>query len=152
MGVGLGGLLVAVENHQRSIGFFDHVAKHEPKAAPQQGLTAATWVQDVRPVQARSGLAATSARVELTTRIYKNMLAEPQDDIDTVAYTAADTLMGAYSGDFELGGVVANVDLLGAHGEPLRARAGYLNQSGSLYRVFDILTPLILNDVWAQAA
>ena len=152
MGISMGGLLTAVENHQRSIGFFDHVAKHEPKAAPQEGLTAATWVQDIRPVQARSGLAATSARVELTTRIYKNMLAEPQDDIDTEAYAAADKLMEAYNGDFALGGVVANVDLLGAHGEPLRARAGYLNQSGSLYRVFDILTPLIINDAWTQTA
>lgn len=149
--INLKSLLQAVENHQRSIGFFEHVTNHEPKARPGPGLTAATWIQDVRPTQSRSGLAATSVRVELTTRIYVSMLAEPADDIDPNAYAAADKLMEAYTGDFELGGAVANVDLLGAHGEPLRARAGYLNQSGALYRVFDIITPLILNDAWTQS-
>lgn len=150
MTVNLRTLLVGIEDHQRSIGFFDYVTKHEPKNRPGPGLTCATWIQDVRPIQARSGLAATSTRIEFITRIYTNMLTEPADDIDPNVYAAADGLMGAYTGDFELGGAVANVDLLGAHGEPLRARAGYLNQSGNLYRVFDIITPLVLNDVWTQ--
>lgn len=144
-------LFSALENHQRSIGFFDRVAKHEPKASPGPGLTCASWFQDVRPVPARSGLAATSVRVEFVTRIYNNMLAEPADAIDPRVYAAADSLMEAYSGDFTLGGSVGNVDLLGANGEPLRARAGYLNQSGSLYRVFDAVTPLIINDAWSQS-
>lgn len=147
----LAALATALENHQRAIGFFDLVVKHEPKASPGPGLSAASWFQDVRPVQARSGLDATSVRVEFVTRIYTGFSAEPADGIDADVYAAADALMSAYNGAFTLGGVVAQVDVLGAHGEPLRARAGYLNQSGTLYRVFDIITPLILNDVWSQS-
>ena len=90
MTVDLVALGAAIETHQRSIGFFDYVTKHEPKNRPGPGLTAATWIQDVRPTQARSGLAATSIRIEFTTRIYSNMLAEPADDIDVNVYTAAE--------------------------------------------------------------
>lgn len=152
MAVSLSAIYTAVESHQRSIGFFDHIAKHEPKATPEQGLTAASWIQDLRPVQARSGLAATSVRVEFVTRIYHNMLAEPQDDIDLRCFDAIDTLMETYTGDFTLGGLVSHVDVLGGVGEPLRARGAYLSQSGTLYRVFDIITPLIINDAWTQSA
>ena len=150
MSVDLQGLLTAIEDHQRSIGFFEEVARHEPKNAPGDGITAATWVQDVRPIQ-RSGLAATSTRVEVTTRIYTSMLQEPADDIDPRVYAAADKLMEAYTGDFKLGGRLRSIDLLGAHGEPLRARAGYLNQSGMMYRVFDIITPMVVNDAYTQS-
>lgn len=147
-------LLTAIIDHQASIGFFESVSQHEPKNDPGPGVTAATWVQDVRPVQAASGLAATSVRVEFTTRLYRDMLGEPADQIDPEMYAAADKLMEAYTGDFQLGGVegTRNVDLLGAHGEPLRMRAGYLNQGGTLFRILDILTPLVVNDVWDQAA
>ena len=150
--VAFASLFDAIESHQHSIGFFEHVTKHEPKSAPDHGLTASTWLQDVRPVQARSGLSATSIRIEFTTRIYHNMLAQPEDEIDTKCFTAIDVLFTAYTGDFTLGGQISHVDILGAHGEPLRARGAYLNQSGTLYRVYDIITPLIVNDAWPQAA
>ena len=151
-GVDLKGLFEACESHQMAIGFFDGgMSRHEPKSAPGWGLSAASWLQDVRPVQAASGLAATSVRVELVTRIYMNMLAEDEDRIDPDAYAAADVLMAAYHGDFTLDGMVRNVDLLGAHGEPLRTRAGYIRIGGSMYRTLDVITPLILNDVWTQS-
>jgi hypothetical protein len=60
--------------------------------------------------------------------------------------------MAAYSGDFELGGNVRNVDLLGQASEGLTAQAGYLEQDGKLYRVMTINLPLIVNDVWNQVA
>jgi hypothetical protein len=144
-------LLGPLEDHQRSIGFFDYVAKHEPKNRPGEGLTAASWFQRVGPAAGLSGLASTSIRVEFITRIYMNMLAEPADEIDPQAYEAADKLMSAYSADFQLGGEVMQVDLLGAYGEPLSARAGYLNQQGALYRVLDVITPLILDNHWSQS-
>jgi hypothetical protein len=64
---------------------------------------------------------------------------------------AVNGLMNAYCGDFELGGTVANVDLLGAHGRGagrgLRLHALRLDDvpGGHAHH------PLILNDVWTEA-
>ena len=151
MAINLRTLFDAIESHQATSGFFELVARHEPKSTPGPGLSAANWFNSVRPVALASGLAATAARVELVTRIYTNMLAEPADAIDSDVYDAVDFLLGLYHGDFTLGGNIRNIDLLGAHGEPLHARAGYLNQSRVLYRIVDLVTPLIINDAWTQA-
>lgn len=143
-------------SHQKAAGFFDLVITHEPKSAPPNGVTAATFFQQIRPVQRVSGLAAVSVRVEVVTRIYTPMLDLDESRIDPRVYRAATLLMEEYAGDFELnaGGTrrAMHVDLLGAHGDPLQARAGYLNQDGRVYRVFDVITPLIIDDVWSMAA
>jgi hypothetical protein len=134
------------------LGLFERVNTSEPKNSPGNGLTAAVWLQMVSPVAAASGLAATSARVEFMLRIYSNMLQEPQDAIDPEILSAVDVLMGAYSGDFDLGGTVRNVDLLGAHGVGLSAVAGYLAVDNKMFRVVDLTLPLIVNNVWEQVA
>jgi len=147
--LGAAGILAAVKSHALATGLFEQVLGHEPKSAPGNGLTAAVWVQSLRPV-ASSGLASTSARLQLSLRVYTNMLQEPQDDIDTRILGAVDVLMAAYSADFTLGGLVRDVDLLGADGDPLSADAGYLEQDGKLYRVIVISLPLVVNDLYGQ--
>jgi hypothetical protein len=59
--------------------------------------------------------------------------------------------MAAYSGDFTLGDVVQEVDLLGEVGVPLRAQAGYITINQTMYRCMDITLPLIVNDLWSQS-
>jgi hypothetical protein len=145
-------ILDAAKSHAEGLGIFEEVMTHEPKSSPGAGLRAAMWVQDIGPVPAGSGLAQTSARLAIWVRIYQNMLAEPQDLIDPDVLDAVSALMGAYSGDFDLGGLVRNVDLLAAAGEPLMARAGYINQDGTLHRVMTVTLPLIVNDAWTQEA
>lgn len=152
MAIGIQALIDAAASHASASGHFERVQGHEPKSAPGNGLHCAVWVQDIGPVPLGSGLASTTARVVLMVRLYANMLREPQDGIDPALVGATDALLAAYSGDFDLGGNVRNVDLLGAHGEPLSAKAGYLNQDNRLYRVIDIVLPLIVNDVWDQGA
>lgn len=145
-------IIDAACSHALSLGEFDQVNGHEPKRAPGNGLSASVWAQSLRPIQARSGLASTSALLVLNIRAMTSMLAEPQDGIDPALVGAVDALLRAYSGDFELGGLVANVDLLGAYGPGLSADAGYLNQDQQLYRVVVITLPLVVNDLWSQAA
>lgn len=146
------GIINAAVSHAMASGLFDRVNGHEPKSAPGAGLTAAVWVQRISPVQANSGLASTSARVELTVQLYTSMLAEPADMIDPNLLTACATLMGAYSGDFTLGDLVECVDLLGMAGEPMQAKAGYLQQDNKLYRIMAITLPVIVADAWDQVA
>ena len=152
MSVDLAPLVDAAVSHALTTGLFEKVNGHEPKSAPGSGLTAAVWAQSIGPVQS-SGLSSSSGRVELNVRIYTNMLSEPQDAIDPRMIAATSTLLSQYSGDFDLGVTgVRNVDLLGLAGVPLSAQAGYLNQDGKLYRVMTLTLPVIVNDVWDQAA
>jgi hypothetical protein len=145
-------ILDAVESHALASGYFQTVNGHEPKSAPGTGLTAAVWVEQIGPARGGSGLNSTSARLALYVRLYTPMLQEPADAIDPNLMTALDALMAAYSGDFTLDGLVREVDLLGIHGDPLSARAGYLTTSGAEYRVMTITLPLIVSDLWEQAA
>lgn len=137
-------------SHAQALGVFGQVLAHEPVSAPGSGLTFAVWLGDIGPVQS-SGLNSTSARVTFNGRVYLPADTEPMDDVDLVIGGAAASVIGAYSGDFTLGGTVRNVDLLG-EGEALKARLGYLQLGSTTYRIATITIPTTINDVWTQAA
>lgn len=151
MALDFSAILNVVVSHAKSLGVFEVVTTHEPKSAPNNGVCASVWLESVVPVRT-SGLAATSMRVELSVRIYKQMLAEPEDDIDLSLTDAMSLFLDTLSDDFELGGQVRSVDLLGSAGTPLSARAGYVRQDSGIYRVITVTVPLIVNDVHTQAA
>jgi hypothetical protein len=143
-------VLTAVADHAARSGLFSRVNKHEPKSAPDGKLIAAIWVQSIGP--AESGLASTSVRLVLMVRVYTSMISDPPDAIDPAIVRAVDVLMTAYSGDFTLGGLVRNIDLMGRAASRCPLRPRYLNQDNKIFRVMDITLPLILNDVWEQVA
>lgn len=145
-------LIDALVSHASAAGFFDSVNGHEPKSAPGDGLTYSVWVQQIGPATGASVLAATAARVAMTGRLYKPFRSQPDDSIDPDMVDALDALLAAYSGDFTLGGTIRNVDLLGAHGEPLGMRAGYQTIDKTVYRILDITIPMIISDAWTQEA
>jgi hypothetical protein len=133
-------------------GYFERVNGHEPLNPPGNGLTAALWVQSMGPVPAGSGLAATSARLVFMVRLFAPAMQLPTDDIDPNLMAATDALMTAYSGDFEFGGQVRNVDLLGQAGIALSAEAGWVDYGdGAKFRVITITLPVIVNNAWTQA-
>lgn len=144
-------IIDAVCSYAEATGYYDRVQAHEPKSAPGNGLNAAVWVDSVRPIPQRSGLAKTSAVLALNLRIYQNMLSEPQDAIDPNVTIACDALMNAVTGGFTLGGAVSEVDLLGEYGQPLGAQAGYLQQDNRLYRAVTVTIPVVINDCWDQS-
>jgi hypothetical protein len=152
MAVDIQGIFDAVQSHAASIGYFERVNTHEYKAAPGIGLYCEIWIDYIGPVPQASGLSLTTGLLTFMVRIRTSMTQEPQDAIDPAIVKATVDLLGAYSGDFELGGEVRNVDLLGQTESRLSARAGYLAQDGKLYRVMTITLPLIVNDIWQQAA
>lgn len=140
----------ALVSHALSSGHFAQVNEHEPKSRVGTGLTAAVWFTRIRPAPGASGLAATSVVMLFTLRMYLSMTAEPQDAIDPAMLAATDDLMTAYSSDFQLDGMIRNIDLLGEFGQPLEALSGYLDVGGTKHRVTDIFIPLVVNDVFAQ--
>lgn len=145
-------------DHALALGLFSQVLGYEPKGNVQgvQGMPlAAVWVQSVGPVPMNSGLATTSVRVEFTFRIYSQLglsMSGPGDEkVDPSLSDAAAAFMFNLSGDFDLDGTVYAIDLLGMAGPALSAKAGYLNLSGTHYRIMDITVPVIISDVWPQA-
>lgn len=143
-------LIARIESHALALGIFSQFNGYEPKSAPRSpGLVGALWSSSIAPIRS-SGLAATSARVEFNVRVYQTMLKNPQESIDPTVMDAVDQLFTAYSGDFDLGGTVRHIDLLGAYGTPLQAVAGYIDQDNTKFRVMLITLPVIVNDAWSQ--
>ena len=145
-------ILNELVSHADGLGRFERVNEHEPKNAPGSGITAAIWLDRMRPVTS-SGLASTSALLVFNVRLYAALLNVSDDLIDPQMLAAVDELCAAYSGDFTLGGLVRHVDLLGVEASAaLEAVAGYLSTGGNEFRVITITLPLIVNDLWEQVA
>lgn len=146
----ISGIVDATVSHAMSLGLFETVNQHEPVNAPGNGLTCAVWADYIGPVPEASGLTITTAYVIMNVRIYTPWTQLPYDGIDPAMMSATDTLFTAYSGAFSLNGKVRNVDLLGAHGTKLSAKAGYIDQDSKKYRVMTITLPMVVNDSWNQ--
>lgn len=151
MAVDLNALLDPVISHGLSLGVFDRVNQHEPESVPGTGMTMACWLDSGTPPVGGSGLVATSLRIALVVRLYVNLLVESPDTIDPRLMDATSVLLEAYTGDFDMGGSVRAVDLLGMYGDPMSFRAGYLPQGDANFRVMTIVLPLIVDDVWTQS-
>lgn len=142
----------AFASHAMKLGEFERHLKHEPKGTPGQGLTVAFWWESLRPIPLASGLSETSILLELTCRMYKPMLSAPEDAIDPLIMRAVDALFTAVSADFTLGGLIRNVDLLGAHSTGFSARAGYQTINQTMFRVMTIVTPCVVSNAFTQEA
>jgi hypothetical protein len=140
-----------ITSHASKTGLFENVVGHEPKSAPGAGMTCAAWGMEIGPMVSGSGLDYTSALLLWRVELYLSMLTEPMDDIDPRLMTAASTLIGEYSGDFDLGGETRNIDLLGESGTTLKGRMAYKSIDNKIFRTCSIDLAIVVNDVWAQA-
>lgn len=147
-------VLDKIVSHGLATGRFDAVNQHEPKSAPQSGITASCWVQTVKPAGRGSGLDATTGVLILSFRIYMSFVSQPFDAIDPALTAAVTEMMGAMSGDFDFGGVadVRALDLLGMYGTTLSATAGYVEIDRKMFRVMTVTIPVIVNDMFSQVA
>ncbi|MFD9398339.1 hypothetical protein ACFWA4_05900 [Streptomyces sp. NPDC060011] len=150
MTLDVSGIYAQTLSHAKRLGLFQRVLSHEPRSAPGSGLTCCIWAASYSPVDRLSGLDTTSMRLELGARIYINFKAQPEDDIDKKILDATSKFIDSFTGDIQLGGHVMEVDLLGAYGNALGARWGYLEIDKTLYRVADLVVPLIISDIYTQ--
>lgn len=146
-------VLDRIISYAMASGRFDSVNGHEPKSAPGNGVAFAVWVQTMKPARL-SGQAATSLSVLFQGRTYIPFTQQPYDMIDPQVMAATTDLMGAFSGDFDFGGVadVRYVDLLGADGTPLSAAAGYVEIDRRMFRIMTLNIPITINDAFIQVA
>lgn len=149
MALDIQSILDTVASHAMATGHFDAVLGYVSKQSPTNGVTAALYVEDIRPIRT-SGLAQTTVRVELEMQIYSSTYQEPYDGIDAELVRATDAMFTSVISDLDLGSEARVVDVFGAYGQPLRVRSGYLNLDGKEFRVFQIVIPIVVDDVWAQ--
>lgn len=141
-----------VMSHAKRLGIFTRVTWHEPKSAPGSGLTCAMWASSYTPVDSVSGLDVTSMRLEIGCRIYVEFKAQPEDRIDPQILDATSKLIDSFTGDIQLGGTTSmGVDLLGAYGNGLGARWGFVEIDRKQYRIADLVIPLVIDDIYDQS-
>lgn len=132
-------------------GHFEAVLGYVSKQSSTNGITAAFYIEDIRAIRT-SGLASTSVRMEIEMQIYSSTYQAPYDDIDVNLAHAVDAMFTSLLADFDLGGEARNVDVFGKWGHPLRVRSGLMNLDGKEFRVFQVIIPVIIDDVWDQVA
>ena len=149
LGFELAPALDALRSICRKSAGFEIVHPHEPRKPPVSGFSVGAWLNAMDPVPRRSGLAATSLRVEFNVRIYLPMSGRPEA-IDTETARRVDLIFRALHDDITITPADHEIDWLGAYGETVRARSGWLTIENTLVRIMDIFVPIIVNDAYAQ--
>lgn len=144
----------ALISHAMSLGHLASVNETDIGSMPgNSDLIGVLYWRRMRPIPARSGLNTTSVLIEFNMRLIRATNTDPMGEIDPQMMDATDALMNAYSTDFTLGGVVAEIDLLGEYGQALESDSGFLKMTEELtFRIVDITIPCVINDVWTQEA
>jgi len=147
----------AVVSVLQEIGYFDRILNKEPKHAPGHGITAATWVQDLRALPKASGLAMTSSLMTYQVRMYKavdkqgDYLREDLIDINMTKAGAAIIRTVHDPFDFDMDPLVSHVDIMGEHsGAPMAMTMGHIEIDGTVFRAGDIFVPIVIRDMWLQ--
>lgn len=137
--------LVQIQTYLVKSGYFTTVLMGEPKSPPQgDGLTAAVFVNSVSVAQLT--LNTTIESHVLTIRIYRNMLKEPVENIEFELAEAVSEVSNDLLGDIDLGARVRAIDVGGIHAQAYRTNWGYVEVSGVMFRVADIVFGLIVDD------
>jgi hypothetical protein len=114
----------------------------EPKSPPRGDLAAAVFVSDASVVGVT--LQTTIELHELTIRLYRNMMEEPEEDNELRISQAVTGIVSDLLGDYDLGASVRNI-AVGEYGRTVSASYGYLDVGGTMYRSVDISIPLIVD-------
>ena len=130
-------------------GAFDKVNSVEPTSPPGKGFEAAVVFEGAEPYAPAGGFSHLGMVYTILIRIYRNMLAEPQEHIDPDLLDISDVVFDKLAADYDLGATVRNVDFYGETGTGMSTRSGHLEVGGVVYRVLDIRVPVIVNDVVA---
>ncbi len=144
----------ALISHAMASGHFSAVNSTDIGSVPtNEGISAVVWPRSGSPIPGRSGLASTSVLIPFMVRLFHASAVDPLREIDPRMIDATDALLNAYSGDFTLGGIVAEVDLLGQYSDGLSWDSGWVDMGDDgKFRIVDITVPLVINDVWTQEA
>lgn len=139
--------LKRVQSYLQAQGSFGaDVSVGEPKSPPTQdsNLFAAVMMQQAQVAELT--LQTTIETHTLLIRVYRNMLAEPTADIEFSTARVVSDIMSDLFGDADLGGTIRNVDIGGIYGTTPSVTWAYIDLGGVMFRVADLVLPLIVDD------
>lgn len=140
-------LYASLKSAALELGLFQAVDTHEPLNAPGNRLFCSIVLGPLRPLPAASGLSAVSGQITFDFHLWSSAMQKPYDNIDPEILAAAAALMGQLSGEFTLGETVRNIDLFSMSAQP-----GWVDFEGKQFRVVTVSAPVVINDLWVEAA
>jgi hypothetical protein len=138
MTVSLRTTLRTMQSALMATGRFNAVSIGEPLGPPQSIHASLFLGEYSHPL---TTLTTTIERRTVVIRLYVNALAEPQEEIEFRLDEAIAQLQSDLLGDFDLGATVRTIDVTG-----MVARPGYQTVGNTLYRICDVLVPLLVDD------
>lgn len=146
-------IIPALRDHAQQLGVFETVQGHEAKVSPGTGVHCEIFGGGFGLVPSKSGLDSVSLRLTFRIRLRTSWLQQPADDVDSRLLKCLDPLMASYIAGFTLGGLVESLDILGAGGGgSVQGQFGYLDQGDGKYRTVEFQLPLLVDDLWTEAA
>ena len=88
----------------------------------------------------------------LTLRGYMPMLSGDAFEDEMALDAAMTELKRDMAGDFDLGGTVRNIDVAGQYSGGLETESGYIELSGTQFKIVDMTIPVIVDDIAEFAA
>ena len=134
--------LQAITSYLAASGYVKVARLGEPKAPPEN-VTAAVFMSSVAVAQLTLG--TTIEQHVVTIRLYRNMLDESAD-VELELARIVSEISSDLLGEFDLGATIRNVDAGGQYGTGLSTRWGYVDVGGTMFRVADMLIPLVVDD------
>lgn len=144
MAVSMKSTMLKLQSYLDASGYFRTSSIGEPKDPPE-GLHGAVMLRAYsHPATTLSG---TIERRDITLRIYYDALAEPQGNIEFELDEIVAAIEEDLLGDFDLGATVRNIDVTA-----MTVNFGYQTIANRIYRIADIVVPLIVDDSATFAA
>jgi hypothetical protein len=140
----------ALATHVKALGGIERVQEFDPTNAPGKGITACLVAMTGDP-RSPTGLASSSLRLIWTVRFLMPP-SQPLGSVDPKLLGKAGNLITRLAADLTLGGLARVIDLRGMAGQSVEWRFGWVEIGGTLYRLLDVTVPLIINDVFPEAA
>lgn len=121
----------------------------EFKSPPTSRAAASIFMAGVRMPVIR--MSATTRVYDVVVRFYVSFL-EDGDVTETMMADIVSDFLDDIEPDADLGGNIRNVDLGGQHGRPLEVEFTYVDIERTVFRVADVMLPLIVDSAAGSAA
>ena len=137
--------LESLKGYLAASGYFHDVQIGEPKQPPVGQLAAAIYMSSVNVVLLFAN-GGTRENHQVMVRMYMNMLSQPEEDTENYMAEVASKITSDLIGDADQRGTVMSIDVAGMHGPSLSIRFGHLDVGGVMFRVADMVVPVIVDD------
>ena len=147
--------LDAIASHVARTGYAAQVQVGEPTSPPEavDKLFVAIYMNSASVVELTLG--NTTELHPATVRLYRRAAFGQGDDAGAVEAEMALAVSQVSSnliGEFDLGETVRAIDVGGTYGTPVTATWGYVSINNTMFRIVDLVIPLIVDDSATQAA